>query len=177
MMNEELERNIYKLNFQIEKSMRYHQRRRGFYDFVHRAFMFLIIFFGSAAFIDQAGHLREWVGVLVASLAAIDLVWSLSHRARDHEVLFRSFSELAIQIRTTEDADQKAYDSWVKRRIEIETDEPPIYYALEADCDNQVRRAWGKTNELVKIGWFKHKLLHLVRFSPKDFSEWETSST
>ena len=151
------------LNFGIEKSMRYHQRRRGHYEWLHKVIMFLTLLSGSAAFASLLGC-PEYFGAAAAVFAAIDLVWGPSHRARDHEILFRRFSALAIAIRTTVPPTAELHAEWVRKRIDIETDEPPIYWALEADCDNEVRRAWGKDQKLVQINrwarltmyWHRH---------------------
>lgn len=92
-----------------------------------------------------------------------------SHRARDHEMLFRSFSNLAIKVRT-EPVSERAYDEWEKERIEIEKDEPPIYIALEADCDNEVRRAWGRTNSMVKIGFWSRLTMNWIRHAERSYN-------
>ncbi len=42
----------WKLTFRVDKSMRYHQRRRAFFDRCHRWVMFAVILSGSAAFAD-----------------------------------------------------------------------------------------------------------------------------
>ncbi len=145
--------------------MRYHQRRRGFYDFFHKAFMFLIVVAGSSA---TFSGLSGVFAVIAAVLAAIDLVWGLSHRARDHEMLFRRFSDLAIKIRTEEQT-EASYREWMGERVSIEKDEPPIYWALEADCDNEVRRARGKDTELARIGWWCRKTMYFIRHAEKVF--------
>ena len=174
MAKDELKLDIDSLNFAVEKSMRYHQRRRGYYDAWHKLFMFLIILSGSAAFAelplfqDADSAAFNIFGALVAGIAAIDLVWGLSHRARDHEMLFRRFSELAVKIRT-EEGTETSCKEWLNERISIETDEPPIYWALEADCDNEVRRAWDRDEELVKIDrWFRWTM-HLFKHSTREF--------
>ena len=161
MTDRDIEEKVDKLNFAVEKSMRYHQRMRGFCERYHRFNMFLIIIFGSAAF-SKVFDWSEYLGAAAAVLAAIELVWGLSHRARDHGMLHRRFSDLAIDIRTTSPSSD-SYEKWVKERINIEADEQPIYWALEADCDNEVRRAWGKDKELVQIGWWARLTMYWLR--------------
>ena len=128
--------------------------------------MFAIILLGGGAAIDKP----EVFGILASAFAAVNLVWGLSHRARDHEMLFRRFSDLAIEIRTqAREAEPADFAGWIKRRLAIESDEPPIFYALEADCDNQVRRAWGRDKNLVPIsGWAKLSM-YWLRHRPADF--------
>lgn len=72
MTDEQLRRGIDDLNFQVEKSLRYHQRRRGFYDGLHRFSMFAIILLGGGAVIDKP----EVFGILASALAAVNLVWA-----------------------------------------------------------------------------------------------------
>ncbi|MYH56520.1 MAG: hypothetical protein F4145_00565 [Boseongicola sp. SB0675_bin_26] len=170
-MANDLEQSVKRLDFAVEKSMRYHQRRRGHYDLMHKWLLFGTILSGSAAF---GGRILEpgYFGAAAAVFAAFDLVWSLSHRARDHEMLFRRFSDLAIAIRSTSQPTQDHLTDWIKARITIESDEPPMYCALEADCDNEVRRARGQSKEFAHIGLFHRATMNWIRhaqvaFSPK----------
>ena len=85
------------IDFAVEKSLRYHQRMRGYYESSHKIMTFLIFLCGSSVL---AGGGR-YFGAAAAIFAAIELVWGLSHLARDHGILHRRFSDLAISIRTT----------------------------------------------------------------------------
>lgn len=164
----DLEEKIRKLNFGIEKSMRYHQRRRAFYEWTHNGIMLLIFMLGSVAFSDV---LQEWSRYFVASatvLAGMDLVWKFSHRSRDHELLFRRFSTLAIDLRTGTDSDDN-YAKWAKERVTIEADEPPIYWALEADCHNEVSRLVGNTLDLLDIGPWHRWTMNILRHADTPF--------
>ena len=75
-----------------------------------------------------------------------------------------------VQIQTGEQT-RENYDRWVAERYEIENDEPPIFYALEADCDNQVRRAWGRKKKMVEIDWWSRRTMFLLRHTPRKFGE------
>ena len=165
MAENDLKTKIEKIDFAVEKSMRYHQRRRGFYESFHNALMFLTIISGSAAFADMSNYF----GGMAAIFTAVNLVWGLSHRARDHEILFRRFSELAISIRTMPEETKEAYDKLMEKRIEIETEEPPIYWALEADCDNEVRRAWDRTKKMVPIDWWCRTTMNWLHHAKRSF--------
>ena len=147
--------------------MRYHQRRRGHYDFYFKGLLFLTILSGSAAFAEFM-DMSQYFGAMAAVFPAINLVWGLSHRARDHEILFRRFSELAISIRTEANTEE-SYAKWQRKRIEIEADEPPIYWALEADCDNEVRHAWGRDKEMVPIDWWYRVTMNWFRHDKSYF--------
>ena len=170
-MSKDLDNDIFGLNFAVEKSMRYHQRRRGWYDRLHKVAMLVIIVCGSAVNLLESAEWMGYLGVAVAALAALDLVFGLSHRARDHEMLFRRFSDLAIKIRAVgTEPTQKDYEEWARERVDIEKEEPPIYLALEADCDNEVRRAWGK-NLLEVMEWWPKFTMHMLRHEKKSWAE------
>ena len=164
MTTTDLNDQVDSLDFAVEKSMRYHQRRRGFYDSRHKVIMFFVVLSGSAAF----SGLSEYFAAIAAALAAVDLVWGPSHLARDHEMLFRRFSALAIEIRTSTPS-AEAHNRWIKERVTIETDELPVYRALEADCDNEVRRAWGRDRELVHIGSWYRLTMNILRHAEAQF--------
>ena len=168
MTDDNLIGKIEALDFGIEKSMRYHQRRRGHYEWLHKVIMFLTVVSGSAAFASLL-NCPEYFGAAAAVFAAVDLVWGPSHRARDHEILFRHFSTLASDIRTTISPTAELHAEWVRKRIDIETDEPPIYWALEADCDNEVRRAWGKDQQLAQINGWARLTMYWNRHSESTF--------
>lgn len=157
------------LLFQIEKSMRYHQRRRGFYDLGYRVLMLTIIVSGSLAAVN------EWKQIgLGAVIAAISLVWSPAYKARSHEMLFRRFADLSIEMQS-KNGTASNYRKWKNKRIEIEADELPIYYALEADCDNQVRRALGRDRTLLKIAWWRRLTMSIWRHRPGVYPEYKAS--
>jgi hypothetical protein len=142
------------LRFHVDKSMRYHQRRRGHFDAMHRWTMLAVVVCGSAAF---ATRYAEVAGALGALFGALDLVFGYSHKARDHDALYRRFSDLMAQIRRAAPDETAVRDLTIARET-IETDEPPIYWLLEADCDNETTASWGlaQKNGLVPLKpWHK----------------------
>ena len=155
---------IDELAFQVDKSMRYHQRMRGFYDTAHRIFMFLIILTGGGALSEKP----QYAVAAAAIIAAINLVWAPSHRARDHHLLHGRFSDLMTAIHTSEWTKENL-SNWTSARLKIEKDEPPIFYALEADCDNEVRRAWGRTKKMVRIHFWHKRTMFFLRYRPDQF--------
>lgn len=155
------------LRFGIEKSIRYHHRRMAYYDLLHRAMMFGVIVAGSAAFSEQVGK-PAWLGLLAAVFAAINLVWNLSHKARDHKELHRRFSDLLGQMNVTEPS-EVMLGEWTRERIKIEADEPPIFWAVEADCYNEVAAAWGRKKGQLDVGWVRWLFMNFLRFETFEF--------
>jgi hypothetical protein len=155
------------LNFGVEKSLRYHQRRRAHYERLHKAMMLGVLLSGSAAFANAVGH-SNWFGLVAATLGALDLVFSFSHRARDHEVLHRRFTDLAAELRTTPNPTQEEVQRWERRRLEIETDEPPTYWALEVSCWNEVAHAWGRPAS-VRLTFWQNAFMNWKTFEKAKF--------
>ena len=61
---------------------------------------------------------------------------------------------------------------WVKRRIDIETDEPPLLYALETWCDNEVCRAWRWDHEgLVPLTRRQRLMMNWLTFERTEFPD------
>jgi hypothetical protein len=113
--------------------------------------MLAVILSGSAAVLPLVGlGGARWFGLAVAALGALDLVFGFSHKARDHDALAKRFSELLRDIRMTAPQD-RAVRQWECRRITIETDEPPIFWAVEADCFNEVCRAKGRNPKALNV--------------------------
>lgn len=164
------EKRLSDLSFSVEKSLRYHHRRRGFFDAAHNVVMFGVLICGSAAF---AGKWPSLAGAAAAILGALDLVFQFSHKARDHQQLYRRFAELNVDLQSIDLADVPALERATKRRLEIEADEPPIYWALDADCDNEVCVAWGKDKNagLVELTKKQRLLMNFYRFDRAKFPD------
>ena len=131
------------LKFSLDKSLRYHQRRRGFLETVHRAIMFVVVLTGTAAFANIVGQ-PEILGGLAALLGVIDLTYSPGTRARDHLILHQRISALLAEITTESSPSDQDLREWLAERYRVEADEPPIYWALEKDCWNEICFARGK---------------------------------
>lgn len=157
------------LDFSIEKSLRYHQRRRAHYERLHKFVMLGIILSSSAAFAKVAGHEQIFalIGVLLGTL---DLVFSFSLKARDHVMLHSEFTGLLADIRTAGSFKKATLGEWERRRLEIEAKELPIYWALEASCYNEVVHARGaQESGLAEIKWFQTVLMNWARFDKDGF--------
>lgn len=167
-MTENLKEQVSDLDFGVEKSMRYHSRMAGRYEVIHKISMFLTIAAGSAAFAEFLSENSMWFGAAAAIFAAYNLVYSPGLNASRHRRLHDKFSDLAIEIRTSEKS-QENYNQWIACRLRIEQGEPAIFWALEADCDNEVRRAWNRDSKLAAIGWWFRATMYIFRHTKKFF--------
>jgi hypothetical protein len=139
----------------------YHAAREAFLDNVHRWFMFLVIALGAVALTDvmprllgavglpgEAAHIKEICAALAAILAALDLTFDLSNRARMHTLMKRRYFELAADIR-----ERKKTPLEAKACIDrFSADEEPNYRVVLLACYNLAHESvFGDDFERYKI--------------------------
>ena len=160
-----------------ERCSRYHQRRRAHYDLMHRVLMFFVIVSGSASFAQIAGH-PDVFGALAAACGAIDLLWGVSDKARDHEMLHRRFMDVLIRIKQIAEPSAEWARQIHTELSAIYADEPPAYRVLNADCHNQVAQArLGKDAPLLTIPPQYRFFMNLFRFPAFKLAETPPSAT
>jgi hypothetical protein len=168
------------LKFNIERSARYHSRREAFYDYLHKFSMGISLLAGSYAFAiffqtpDHAAR-GKTVSAVVAIVTTLNLIFSFSHKARDHQILYRKFKQEAVNLAVTDDSDATALSVIEKQMLLIEIEEPPIYRALDASCYNETVRAFMSDQAMVykssiPLRIWHRLLMHFWRFSDTSFS-------
>ncbi|MAL00847.1 MAG: hypothetical protein CL536_01655 [Alcaligenaceae bacterium] len=149
MEKSELEEEWYGLKFDVRRAVRYHQRRRAFFDVLDRGGNLLSLVFGSAAIY---GILQDNFRPLAITSAAIVTIWSSvnlvvgsAQKARLHYDLARRFIQLERNLLCEPNEEQyhKVYDE----RLSIEAEEPPTLKVLDAICYNDTVKAQGLPKE------------------------------
>ncbi|AXF07303.1 hypothetical protein CUJ91_04735 [Paraburkholderia graminis] len=148
----------YHLLFGIRRSIRYHQRRRGFFDRCDQLGNVVSLIFGSAAIygvLDKDYHALALVSSgLVTVLSAVNLVFGSAQRARAHHDLARKFTELESQM--LGQPTEEALKSSAEKRLVIEADEPPVLRVLDCLCHNEQMRSEGySAKDMAKIRWWQ----------------------
>lgn len=136
------------LLFGVRRSVRYHDRRRGFYESFHTVVVFLSVIGGSAtiaAFSTAVGsHFPLWLKLLPAALitvlSGLDLVLGSVRKAWLHADLERRFVELERYLSAGPESAALVSEGW-DRRLAIEVDEPPVLKVLDAMCHNELLRS------------------------------------
>jgi hypothetical protein len=128
----------------------YHASREAYLDTLHRWFMFFVIALGAAALTDampklvehtvgykwDVGLVKEICAAGAAILAALDLTFDLSNRARAHSMMKRRYFELLADLREN----QKSHEE-VKVCLErFSADEEPAYRVLFLACWNTAQQ-------------------------------------
>ena len=162
---------LYKIDFAIGKSLRYHAKRRSFFDFIHRGSQAVSALAGSAAFVSLVGgqspELAKIAAALLAAVSALNLVIGFSERARQYDGLYKRFSDLAVEIAECTQPTEELVRKWKAARLRIEKDEPTPLSALNVICHNEEAEARGLGIEYqYKIGILKSTFRHLFTFPP-----------
>lgn len=156
---DDIETNWQKLQFDIRRSIRYHNRRCVHFDRLDKLTNMISVVFGSAAVFGvlerQYQSLALTAAATVTIISAINLVMGSSIRARDHADFARRFVALEKELVITKPSEEAIRQLMIKR-LDIESDEPPVLRVLDCLCHNEEMRAQGyPSDQLVKIAWWQ----------------------
>ena len=130
--------------FGVRKSVRYHQRRRAFFEWTHTSTAALQVVAGSSAvasWIGEKADLGIGLAAFAALLAALDLVVGTSRRATLHAGLAQQFAQLERDMVPHEldrEIDAETETGFRQRRLEIEEGEPPKLRVIDLLCHNEL---------------------------------------
>jgi hypothetical protein len=155
------------LLFGVQRSVRYHNRRRLFFDRLNKISTFLSALFGTATVASALSSFNgAWTivfAVLVAIFSVIDLVVGTAQAARMHYDLARKFIDLEKDIVSKKKPAEEEMIKFQSRRLEIEADEPPPLKMLDMICHNELLRAKGYcSSEFVKIKWYQRLFAQFI---------------
>ncbi len=153
-------------SFDIRRSIRYHLRRRAFFDRLDQMTNMVSVIFGSTAVF---GVLEQDYKVLALSaagvvtvLSAINLVMGSAQRARAHSDFVRQYIELEKRL-SLEQPSETLLRGVIDARLSIEAEEPPVLRVLDVICHNEQMRAMGyPREELVKVRWWQRAFSQAV---------------
>ena len=159
------------LFFGVQRSVRYHSRRIGFFDGWHRFTNAIGVIFGSATFFTLLNNLDPlYPAVAVAFVtvfSTVDLVIGTTVKARLHEALCRRFISLERHMELApRPIDPEILSQCTADRLEIEADEPPVYRVLDIICHNELLIAMGGYGQknLAPVRFYERWLSHLSNF-------------
>lgn len=157
------------LLFGVRRSVRYHQRRRDFYERFH-GFVLLVAAVGGIATIAALGSERtalQWLApAIVTLLALLDLFAGSLRKAWLHADLARRFIALERELVAQQAEPTAAALLEIEReRLAIEADEPPIRRVLDTLCHNELWRAMGyPESEVAPVSFLQRVFAHYFDF-------------
>lgn len=160
----------YHLLFGVRRSVRYHNRRRRFFDNLNRWKTALALLSGSAAMVtilakmDPALPLAASAFVTVVS--TLDLVLGTTTKARLHADLARRFLDLERKMTLLQEPSVEDLRTSTADRLLIEADEPPIMRVVDILCHNELLLAMGHDpRECCAVPWYKRLLAPVISMS------------
>ena len=163
---EQLDRGWHDLLFGVRRSIRYHARRRMFFDRFRQLTSALGVILGSATVFTLLNEMAPLYPALAAALVTIfftiDLVVGTGPAARLHNDLSRRFIDLERRMELEEEPiDAQSLAKYKANRLEIETDEPPVHRVLDMMCHNELLRAMGyDKSHFARIRFHQRVLAH-----------------
>jgi hypothetical protein len=153
------------LDFEVCKSLRYHAKRRAFFEACNHWTRALSAIFGAAAVAAAIADLR-WVtiaaGVLIAIAQGLDLVLDFSKRATIYDGLYRRFADLAIELANVPVQDEATLRRFKIARLLIEKDEPTPKDILNVLCSNEERQARGYEDGFEPLTNFQRRFAQVL---------------
>lgn len=163
---------LFKLLFNVRRSIRYHDRRRAFFERMHQITGVLTILLAGGVWFELAGSGEPawWlklIGLVAAVFSAIDIIIGYARQANRHADLRRRFCALEIAVNTG----GKPVADYANDRLAIEQDEPPVYRALDLLCQNEQLVAQGYSradpgdkSHFSDLKWYEALTAHLYRW-------------
>ena len=153
----DLDDRSYKLWFGIDRSVRYHNHRRRFYEGWNTVTVTVAAVGGSSAVAVFFSTVPDWAAAAcaagVALASALDLAVGTARCANLHADLARRFIGLAQRFAHGRSLGNAEHEEITRRRLEIESSEPPVLRLLDVICHYEVLRALGDERSPPKIPW------------------------
>lgn len=161
---EELLDRKHDLKFNIGRSIRYHKARQNFFDLLDKFTNFISILFGSSSVFvlsQQNTVLAMYLGLSLAFISSLALVFGFSTKARDHFDFAKQFTEQERRLIKGPLSDY-LLNSVEDEIRSIESSEPNVLRTLNDLCWNDEAEAQGvPKEELIKVDWYRRLFRHL----------------
>jgi len=162
-----LDDDIHDLLFGVRRSIRYHNRRRNFYDRFNTLVSAVSVVMGSATVYgvlkEHAQDVALVSAAVVTVLSAFNLVVGSARQARLHHDLAKKFIALEKTIIAASTPDAATLVQWTSERLDIEAEEPPVLHVLNCICHNELVRAMGyDQKDMVKIAFYQRWLSPVI---------------
>ena len=167
--NRIIENKVFGLLFGVRRSIRYHNRRRSFFDKFNSITNALALIMGSATVYGALKTNLEGIAILapafITIFSSINLVIGSTRQARVHHDLCKRFIFLEKMISECRNPDENELAKWTSERLDIESEEPPVLHVLNSICHNELLRAMGYSKEdCVEISWLQRFLAPFIDF-------------
>jgi len=157
----------------VHVSMRYHRRRRAFFEGFDRVTKAVGVLGGSAAIAGLIGdgkNIPVTASAIVVVISTIDLVIGTGQAATRHRDLERRYIELEKEIIGVGEETFRPVDfeKFLKEYLTIEAEEPPVLRCLAALCYNEelLRSDGFSEKNLLQIKRYQRFFAHIIDIKP-----------
>lgn len=160
------------LKIDVERNARYHARRAGFLSYVNKMSLFCIILLGSAEFSGAAviKPYEVWIGLSIAVLGSLNLVFDFAGQSKDHEMLFARYKEISTDLSRKLGFSDEELSIFETRLDGVLAQEKGSYFkALNALCHNEVMIAYNREHLTRKVGIIPRVFSNVFKFSTLKF--------
>ena len=157
--------------FGIRRSIRYHERRRAFFEATNTWILALQVTvsssFGAIVLLNSGTYtqLGTVVVAIVGLLAAVNLVVGSQRRASTHTALAQRFAQLEQEITPYENdgaIGDEVPDGFRQKRRAIEEGEPPKLRIVDLLCHNELVISTYQYMHFYKVGFGTRLMGHLI---------------
>lgn len=157
-MTSDLDDKTYELLFAVRRSVRYHDRRRRFYEIWNTITVAGAVIGCTSAFaalMADSTAVSAFFSAAVAMLGAFDLAVGTARRADRHGDLARQFIALEQDFAPGRNLEDDEYATLTRRRLAIEASEPAVLRLLDTMCHFEVLRSLGDAKRHPRIPWVR----------------------
>ena len=159
------------LEFHIDRSLRYHRKRRDFLATLHSVSIWVAALSSSGTFAVVLGGADSVVFKILAGIAAaaatFDATFGLSKRSNLHDSLQARFSNLAAKMADATDTSEANLHNWAAEIKTIEKGEPAELRVLHMVCRNEaaISRGYGQ-DQFYELRWWQSLFAQIMSLPP-----------
>lgn len=164
----------YGLYHSVIRSIRYHDRREGFYNTLYDIVLFIALVSACITLLYYTNKelpIFKAISFIAIFVMLFFIVVDWKKSANQHNILKRKFIDLQINILDIINAESEDDPRWAqceRTRLEIEKDEPPVYRALNELCYLETNIAEGikpeEDENHVEVKWYQRLTAHLLKW-------------
>ena len=157
--------------FDVRRSIRYHTRRRLFFDRINKWSDAITAISGSGTIISilsntGAQTATTILAAITAIASVINLVFDTKGNARAHHDFARQFIQIEKEL-IKKNVTEEELEKLIAQRLDIEAEEPPVLRVLDSMCHNELLKAMGyEETEFLKISLPQSFLSPFIDFFP-----------
>lgn len=151
------------VDFISSVAMRYHAKRRSFFEFVSKAGTALSLALGTASVASlfaAAPDVAKYASAAIAVVSGLNLAFGTADAGRKHGELFRRWADLRAEIVKVDPNDPVAVSDLEVKRAKIDGESPGQLEALSVISENEEKEV-RQRGTLYRVGWLQRALAQL----------------